>query len=164
MSAPNPTTEHLALRTIGSEDEAVFFELFSGVRSSELQLGTLDAAARTPLLRAQFEAQRRGYREQYPQADERLILRDGVPIGWLIVDRSGADLRGIDIGLRPDAQGKGVGTAIIQALQREAADADRSMIISVQRFNSRALDLYLRLGFRPAGETDVHITLEWSRS
>ena len=163
MSAPNPTTESLALRTIGSEDEAVFLELFSVVRSAELHLGTLDIAARAPLLRAQFEAQRRGYREQYPHADERLILRDGVPIGWVIVDRSGTDLRGIDIALRPDAQGNGLGTAIIQSLQREAADTGRSMVISVQRFNSRALDLYRRLGFWPTGETDVHITLEWNR-
>ena len=160
---PDPTTGTLAFKTIGPDDEVVFFEIYSVVRAAELHLAAWDAASRAAVLRAQFEAQRRGYRDQYPDADERLILRDGAPVGWVIVDRSGTDLHGIDMALRPDEQGRGAGTAIIRSLQEEAASSGRSMTITVQRFNVRALALYLRLGFRATRETDLHIVMEWNR-
>jgi GNAT superfamily N-acetyltransferase len=151
----------LTFQDIRPEDEAVFFDLFSLVRGAELQLDGWDPLLRDKMLRSQFEAQRYGYREQYPAADTRLILRDGAPIGWVIVDRSGRDLHGIDIALRPDEQSRGVGTQIIRQLQDEAAAGQRAMMITVQRFNPRAMALYARLGFRAIRESDLHVIMEW---
>ena len=152
------------LRNLEPGDEPTYFALYAAVRARELQIDALDATTRTSLLHSQFEAQRRGYRDQFPAADERLIVRDGVPIGWVIVDRSGDSLHGIDIGLLPDEQGRGAGTGIIRALQDEAASSERPMTISVQRFNARALALYDRLGFRRTAETPLHVMMMWRRT
>jgi ribosomal protein S18 acetylase RimI-like enzyme len=146
---------------VRAEDEAVLFALYRAVRAQELQLEHLAPALLAQLLRSQFEAQRRSYREQYPAADERLIVRDGAPIGWVIVDRSGADLHGIDIALISGQRSNGLGTQVIRALQEEAAADGRAMVITVQRFNVRAAALYARLGFRVATQTDLHIVMDW---
>jgi ribosomal protein S18 acetylase RimI-like enzyme len=149
---------------VGAGDEAVFLALFSAVRAGELYLDGWEPALRDQVLRSQFEAQRRGYRDEFPAADERLILRAGIAIGWVIVDASGRDLHGIDIGLLPEYQGKGVGTHVIRALQLEAAAGGRRMVLTVQRFNVRARALYERLGFQVTRETDIHIVMEWRRA
>jgi ribosomal protein S18 acetylase RimI-like enzyme len=151
----------LELRDLGPADEATFFELFAAVRTEELHLQHLPAAARDPLLRVQFDAQRRSYRDEFPSASERLIVRGDEALGWVIVDRSGAAVHGIDIGLVAADRGRGVGTAIIGALQAEAAASGRAFIISVQRLNVRARALYERLGFAPIQETDLHVVMEW---
>jgi ribosomal protein S18 acetylase RimI-like enzyme len=151
----------LDLRAVGPGDDEIYFAIFAAVRSRELQLDGLDAATQALLLRSQFAAQRHAFAQEFPGADEQLIVRDGVPIGWVIVDRAGAALHGIDIGLLPGEQGRGAGTAIIRALQSEASAGGRDMTISAQRFNVRALALYHRLGFRVTGETPTHVTMVW---
>ena len=122
-----------------------------------------DPAQRDRVLRVQFAAQRRSYRQEFPKADERVILRDGSPIGWVVVDRSGAELHGIDIALVADQRSRGIGTMVIRALQDEAAADGRPMVITVLRSNVRALALYERLGFRPIRHTEVHTLMEWRR-
>jgi len=153
----------ITFQDVGPGDEAGLFQLFSAVRGEELGMQDWDPAVRRQMLQLQFEAQRRSYREQFPAADERLILRDGSRIGWVIVDRSGADLHGIDIALLSSERSKGVGTRIIRALQEEAAALSRPMVITVQRMNVQALALYRRLDFRVIEETDLHTVLEWRR-
>ena len=96
-------------------------------------------------------------------ADERVILRDGSPVGWIIVDRSGTELNGIDMALRSEERNRGVGTRVIRALQEEAAARSRAMVLSVLTLNLRALGLYVRLGFRAISKTDTHTIMEWCR-
>jgi GNAT superfamily N-acetyltransferase len=161
---PTETPPGFASRPVTAADEAVLLALFGAVRAGELHLNGWEPSLRDRMLRTQFEAQRRGYREEFPAAVERLILHAGIPIGWVIVDASGRDLHGIDIGLLPEHQSKGVGTHVIRALQQEAAAEGRRMIITVQRFNVRARALYERLGFRSTSETDTHVVMEWRQA
>jgi ribosomal protein S18 acetylase RimI-like enzyme len=151
----------LELKDIRSDDEGVLFQLFTTVRGEELRMDHWDPDLRTQMLRLQFEAQRRGYREQWPAVCERLILCDGSPVGWLIVDRSGLVMRGIDIALVPDARNSGVGTRVVRALQAEVARSAGTFVIEVLRSNVRARALYDRLGFIVTGETDLHTLMEW---
>jgi ribosomal protein S18 acetylase RimI-like enzyme len=159
----NRDVDTLTFRHLDTGDEALLFRLYAAVRSAELGMEGWQPELRDRILRVQFEAQRRGYREQFPHADERLILRDGSAIGWVTVDRSGAGLHGIDIALLADERSRGVGTRVIQALQEEAAAENRLMAITVLRPNVRALALYRRLGFRETGGTETHIVMEWRR-
>jgi ribosomal protein S18 acetylase RimI-like enzyme len=153
----------LTFRQVGPDDEPLLFALFAAIRSEELQLGAWDPAQRAHMLQMQFEAQRAGYRLQFPGASERLILHDEVPVGWVVVDRDGPDLHGIDIALLPAERSRGIGSQIICNLQQEAAADGRAMVITVQRFNQRALALYARLGFEVINETDLHIVMRWRR-
>lgn len=142
-------------------EEPVLFELFSAVRSADLGMADWDARLRDQILRMQFTAQRRSYREQHPAIVERFILRDGVPVGWLMIDDGGAALRCIDLAVVPAERRKGVAGGTLRALQEEAAATDRAVVLSVLRMNAPALALYERLGFRPVGGNDSHVLLEW---
>lgn len=153
----------LTLKNLETGDEAALLRLYATVRGEELGMDHWEPELRDRMLRIQFDAQRLSYREQFPHADERLILRDGSPIGWVIVDRSRAELHGIDIALVADERSRGVGTRVIQALQEEAAAANGPMAITVLRQNVRALALYRRLGFRETGGTETHIVMDWCR-
>jgi ribosomal protein S18 acetylase RimI-like enzyme len=153
----------LAFRDAGPDDDAALFQLFTEVRSEELRMEQWEPALRNQLLRFQFEAQRRGYREQCPGANARLILRDGSPVGWIIVDRSGPRLHCVDIAIVTGARSTGLGTRVLRALQEEAAAAERPVALMVLRSNVRARGLYVRLGFRVTEETDLHTLMEWRR-
>ena len=155
--------ETLTLRDVRPEDEAGFFELFAAVRTGELGMQEWEPGLRDQILRLQFEAQRRSYRAEYPAADDCLIELDGAPVGWVVVDRSGPELHGIDIALLAEKRGQGLGTRVIRALQEEAAAGDRPMVTTVNRTNVQALAFYVRLGFRGIKETDAHIVMEWRR-
>jgi ribosomal protein S18 acetylase RimI-like enzyme len=151
----------LAFRDAGPDDDAALFQLFTEVRSEELRMEQWDPEPRSQLLRVQFEAQRRGYREQCPGAHARLILCDGSPAGWVIVDRSGPVIHCVDIAIVSGARNAGIGTWVFRGLQEEAAAGARPLVITVLRSNVRARSLYVRLGFRVIRETDLHTLMEW---
>jgi ribosomal protein S18 acetylase RimI-like enzyme len=149
------------MRELRADDEPVLFQLYSAVRSVELGLESWPPDERERMLRVQFDAQRRGYRAQFPCLDERLIVRGGVPIGWVIVDGSDAHaLHGIDIALLAEGR-QGVGTRVMQSLQDEAAAGNRRFVIVVERRNEQALAFHRRLGFQTIEETEVHTMMEW---
>lgn len=153
----------VTLTEVGADDEAVRFRLYAEVRAEELGMQGWNPDERTQMLRLQFEAQRRGYRDQFPAAAVRLILCDGSPVGWVIVDRSGPDLRCVDIAIVSGDRSKGIGTRVLRALQEEAAAGDRPLALTVLRTNVRALAFYARLGFRAIRQTDTHALMEWRR-
>jgi ribosomal protein S18 acetylase RimI-like enzyme len=153
----------LSFREVRPDDEAELFQLFAAVRAEELRMQEWEPQLRDRMLRMQFDAQRRGYLHQFPAASARVILRGPSPVGWVIVDRSGPELRCVDIAIVSEARSQGIGTAVLLALQEEAAAADRPLVLSVLRMNVRALALYVRLGFRAVAETGLHTQMEWRR-
>ncbi len=151
----------LTLKDVSAADDEVLFALYSAVRGEELRVDQLPAAQGRQLLKQQFAAQRQGYRDRFPAAAEQLILKDGEPIGWVIVDPAGSDLLVVDIGIVAAERSRGAGSQIIRRSQQTAAAEGRGVVLTVQRFNTRAHALYTRLGFRAVRETDVHIVMEW---
>ncbi len=146
---------------IDARSNPTLFALFSSVRSDELGMQGWDRQLRESILRIQFEARRRGYCEQFPAAEWRLIVRNGKSVGWVVVDRSGDALHGVDIAIVNEERSQGIGRIVIQTLKDEAAAGGRPFVISVQRANVRAAALYIRLGFRVMSEDDVHTLMEW---
>jgi len=150
----------ITVTTARPEDEATLFDLFCSVRTEELGMQGWDGSLRNQILRLQFDAQRRGYRQRFA-ADDQVIRSGDSAIGWVVVDRSGAVLRCLDIALVSKARGRGIGTQVLRALQAEAASSGRPLVVSVLRTNLRAVALYTRLGFRTGSRTDAHVSMEW---
>lgn len=153
--------DSITQRTVGGQDEAVLFELFSAVRVEELAMEQWDPAMRDQILRLQFAGQRRGYRGQFPESREILILRNGRAIGWTVIDRSGPALRCVDIAIVPGERNRGVGRRLFEEWQQEAAALNRPVALTVFRGNPRARGFYARLGFVAVGETETHLEMEW---
>jgi ribosomal protein S18 acetylase RimI-like enzyme len=111
----------------------------------------------------QFHAQDLHYRQTNPKASFDLVEVGGVPAGRLYVERTAGDIRIIDVSLLPEHRGSGIGSALIRALQDEAAATGRAVSLHVAMGNPAAR-LYDRLGFRLAADLGVYRLLEWRAS
>lgn len=152
-----------SLRPVTPADDAFLFELYASTRPELAALG-LGEAHQQMLLRVQWMAQRQGYQSRYPRGEHQLVLVEDAPVGRLWVAREPEELRLVDVSLLPVKRGSGVGTALLRALQQEAAALGQPLRLSVARDNP-AQRLYARLGFTPVGgaasSADPYLALEW---
>jgi aminoglycoside 6'-N-acetyltransferase len=91
-----------------------------------------------------------------PEEDPFVIEHDGEVIGYIqAVEEEEPDFRhaGIDLFLRTDAQGRGLGPDAIRTLAIELIDGrgHHRITIDPAAENDRAIAAYARLGFRPVG-------------
>src|SRR6185369_374460 len=106
-------------------------------------------AIRAPLLEMQYQARMRGIRENYPQAVEEVLRRNGAPVGWIVIARCDAEIRLVDIAVLAQHRGTGLASTRLRELIAEAAREGKPLRLSVAAGN-RAIELYRRLGFVPA--------------
>lgn len=90
-----------------------------------------------------------------------IILADGSPCGYCIVERRSEDIHARELVIHPDFQGQGIGSLFLRGLQDEARR--RSVPVRLGTFHeNRAVELYARLGFREIGSTETHVLMEWT--
>lgn len=106
--------------------------------------------------------------DQWPRFIERWsperglwLTRDDAPLGHLVLEDRGEDLWLAEIQLLAGEREHGHGGAIVRAIQRCAARVGRPLRLQTLRENTRALDLYLRLGFVEEERTENHVHLVW---
>lgn len=149
------------LRPVAEGDHAFLVDLYASVREPELAQVPWDEATKRAFVEQQFSAQDAHYRANYPGATLDVVEVNGEPAGRLYVHRGPSDIRVMDIALAPGFRGRGIGTALLHALIREAEDSGRRLSIHVE-MNNPARKLYERLGFQPAGEHGVYVLMERS--
>ncbi|GGF06790.1 hypothetical protein GCM10011611_10350 [Aliidongia dinghuensis] len=149
----------LNLRPRTDHDHPFLAELYLAVRWPEFaQAGWPDAVLRRFLL-DQFALQTRHYDDVYRDAEFTIVERGGAAIGRLYLFRGATDHRIVDISLKPDACGQGIGTALLTTVLDEAFGQGKTVSIHVEQFNP-ALRLYRRLGFREIGERGPYLLME----
>lgn len=135
------------LRLGGASDEPFLYYLFESTHGLQFAVLPLAPAQREMLVRMQFEAQRSGYRAQFPESQDFVIIAGGEPVGRLWLDESGATARVLDIVIAPGQQGRGIGRAVLEQVIEKAESARKAVQLYVDRMNGRAFELYQRLGF-----------------
>ena len=155
-----PTDAVVELRSVDRRADAEFLlSVYASTRAEELAVVPWTDTERDAFVRMQFDAQDRYYREQRPAAAFDVIVVGGAPAGRLYVDRSGDELRIVDIALLPAHRGRGVGALLIRRVLDEGSETGRPVTIHVERGN-RARALYERLGFSQISTTGVYDLLE----
>lgn len=151
-----------ALRPETEADVPFLRRLYISTRWEELApLANWTDAEKIAFLDSQFDAQRSYYLVHYASAAFDVLEVQGVPAGRLYLDRQADTLLVVDIALLPEWCGRGIGTALIEAMFAEARLAGKGVTISVEKFNP-AQRLYRRLGFREYAEDDVYWFMHWS--
>lgn len=135
------------LRAATADDEGFVRDLYLGWLSDRLGLDQFPAPLRESLLETQWRGHRLGLRGTRPDAVSSVVEVAGGPVGWTLVDRTGAGVHLVEIHVAPSWRGRGLGRALIAALQREAAEAGRCVTLSVHHDNPGAQALYHRMGF-----------------
>ena len=147
------------LLPVAAGDREFLHRVYASTRADELAVVPWDEWQKEAFLRAQFDAQDRWYREQYPRASYEVIVVDGERAGRLYLHRGEAEIRIVDVALLPEHRGNGVGTSLLRELLAEADAAGKRVTIHVERLNP-ALRLYERLGFSVAEDKGVYLFLE----
>jgi GNAT superfamily N-acetyltransferase len=98
-------------------------------------------------------AQTASFRRQWAPAEVRIIMRDGIAIGWLQTAELADALFLKQLFVEGAFQRQGIGTAAMRRLIAEAADTGRPMTLGVVKTNP-ARRLYERLGFRVTNEDE----------
>ncbi len=149
-----PTDEgegmRLELRPAQKEDEPFLHELLIGSISEQLAAWAWEESMRGPLLEMQYQAREQGWRGQYPEAEHRIILAGGRPVGRMLVARGESEIRLVDIVVDPAHRKTGIGTRLILELIEESEATGKPIRLSVALTNP-AERLYRRLGFEPIG-------------
>jgi ribosomal protein S18 acetylase RimI-like enzyme len=148
----------VTLRPATAADEAFLRALHATTRDDLTGLAW-DAATRNALLRLQFDAQDRSWRQAHPAADFDVALVDGEPVGRLVVDRDGAEVHVVDITVSPEQRGRGIASELLGRVVGEAHAGGRPVLLHVDRGNVVARRLYERLGFTTVDEDDFRLRM-----
>jgi GNAT superfamily N-acetyltransferase len=152
----------LQVRPATDADEAFLRSVYAASRADEVAVFGWPDAQVAAFLGQQFDAQRAHYRAAHPDAVEGVIEVDGDPAGRLYADRGPTALLVLDLALLPGQRGRGTGTALLGALQVDAATFGVPLRLHVAHANP-ARRLYERLGLRPVADDGVRLELEWVR-
>ncbi len=151
----------LRLRPETADDEAFLYTVYASTREEELDAADWDEATRQAFLRMQFSAQRRGYRDMFPEGGFLIILCGNDRAGRMVVNRTLDEIRLVDIALLPAFQNQGIGARLVGDLITEAKETGRPLRVSVFK-PSRAAVFYQRLGFVKSGEAGLYDHWEWT--
>jgi len=144
------------------EDEPFLRQLILDSVTEELMAASWPEPMRSQLLEMQYSARRRSIRERFPNAEDRIVLVDGQPAGWFARADLPDEIRWIDLMIRPERRGQGVGTALLGEEMAESDRARKPARFSVSVQNSRAIRLYERLGFRRTGGDETQHFMEYA--
>ena len=149
-----------ALRPAQEDDLPFLYRVYASTRQEELALVDWDEAQKEWFLHMQFDLQTRSYAQAFPEAECQVILRDGEPIGRLMLNRTPDRILLVDIALLPEHRNAGIGTALVTMVLNEAVSADKPVVLHVEKHN-RARFLYERLGFSISDWNDVYLEMRW---
>ena len=147
----------IELREATAEDRGFLCKLYRTTRADEVAAFGWGESEQDSFLTMQFDMQQRAYEMQYPNAECSVILFDGAPAGRLIVDRSGDVISLTDIAICPEFRGRGVASRLIGRLQGEG----KAIVLSVDKHNVSARQLYEKLGFAETGESEFTFAMRW---
>lgn len=152
-------------RPVQAADGAFLLRVYASTRAEELALTGWDTATCDAFVQMQFNAQLSHYRHHWPQSNHSVIevMAQGArhDVGRLWLDRRADTVHVLDIALLRPWCGRGIGSACLLGLQRDASRRGVAVSVHVEQGNP-ARRLYDRLGFTPAGPLHgIHQLLSW---
>lgn len=165
---PAPLAESgIALRAQTPDDAEFLTALYFAARWHVLEPLGWPAPARRHFLAQQLRMQTLHYATHYPGATQAIVEAGGAPAGRLCLcllprgDLRAGDLRIIDIALMPAHRGRGLGGALIRAIQTQATGLEARQVSLHVEQTSPAVRLYRRLGFTIREEHGPDYLMVW---
>ncbi len=141
-----------------ADDEAFLFALYANTRAAEVAAWGWAEAQAQAFLQMQFRAQR-GH-AAYPNAVEMIIEWEGNAVGHWLIARPDGEIRLVDVALLSAHQRLGIGTYLLQDLQRMAQSEGLPIRLHVA-YDNPARFWYKRHGFKLLEDRGSHWLMEW---
>ncbi len=145
----------------GASEEAFLYLLFASNRAAEMALMPISAADKEFLLQVQFRSMNDTYRKNYPAARYDIVELDRWPVGRIVTKVQTDCVYYVDFALLPQAQGIGIGTAVLAAALEEPRLLGLPARLRSFSYNWAARRLYDKLGFTVIAEEPPQVVLEW---
>lgn len=87
-------------------------------------------------------------------------MSEGQNVGLITICEADDRVQLLQLFLRPEAQGKGIGSHVLAEVLGEADQVNRLVGLRVLKSNPRAKTFYDRHGFGLVGETQTHYIME----
>jgi ribosomal protein S18 acetylase RimI-like enzyme len=152
--------DSITFRPITQDDDEFLRRVYHSTRAEEMEHVPWGTAEKETFLDMQYRAQADHYAIVFENAQFSIVVRDGVDIGRLYIDRQPDEIHIIDIALLPEYRRGGLGTALLREVLEEGRASNRKVTIYVENFNP-ARHLYDRLGFRHVDTNGVYHLMEW---
>lgn len=147
-------------RAVAAGDREFLLRVFAESRRGEFARLGWDGAQMAQLVEMQFDIQQRAYALQFPSAEHSILSREGEPAGQWRVARGERSIVLVDIAVIERLRGRGIGSACIAKLCREATERAVEVCLSV-RPDNRAYRLYRRFGFEETSRDAIRVSLAW---
>jgi ribosomal protein S18 acetylase RimI-like enzyme len=136
----------IELRPESEDDREFLARLYRDTRAEEMAQWGWPPEQQALFLNMQFEAQRRGFRQSFPNAAGRIVRVGDADAGRMLVAEETLEMHLVDIALLTEYRNRGVGTELLTGLQRECERRRLPLRLQVFAVNP-ARQLYRRLGF-----------------
>jgi ribosomal protein S18 acetylase RimI-like enzyme len=153
----NPIT----LREATTDDVPFLGRLYRDTRRLEVEGWGWPREQQEWFLEMQFEARQSSYVAAFPDAEDRIVCMEDMPVGRLLVNLELAGLHLIDLALLEEFRNRGIGSELIGKLQKECAKEGRTLRLQVLQSNP-AIRLYRRLGFAETGVEAMYLHMAWT--
>lgn len=151
---------NLQIRNSHDGDIAFRRALYAATRDDLRQL-PMPAEFIDNLISMQQQVHEAGQLGAFPHAAHWIVECDAEPVGRVVFDMSGSEWRLVDIAIAPAARRRGVGGAVLRALQRHAQEQRACIGLAVTHTNDAARRLYAAAGFRVRGSDALQQQLIW---
>jgi ribosomal protein S18 acetylase RimI-like enzyme len=141
-------------------DQPFMYATFASTRTEELAVTGWSDEQKEQFLRLQFEAQRISYLREIPDAEYSVVRCGTAAVGRLIVERTPTEVHIVDITLLAEFRRQGIGSILMGRLFDEAAKADKSVRLFVEKFNP-ALRWYERMRFEVIRTGPIYLEMIW---
>ena len=150
------------LRPLVDGDRPWLCDLYASTRADEMALLPWPEPTKRQFVEQQFSLQHRHYLSHYKEASFLAIEhREDGPVGNFYLLPTAPEHLIIHISLLPHVRGSGIGSALIQQCQVDAAAEGCGVRLHVLRSNLRAQVLYERLGFVAEPGEGSHVPMRW---
>ena len=117
--------EDICLRKASQADRSLCEGLFIEAHQDPLRLAGWDEDQCRNYLAPQFDMRERGFKQQYPQADDDIILFEGIDIGRMIINRQQHGIHIIDIVILNRWRQRGIASYLLNELCIEADEKQK---------------------------------------
>ena len=155
--------DRVKLRPVEYPADEAFMQLLYFQSREDLAEIVEDEEQLRQILLLQYRGQRHTYQQQFPDADDDIVMFDDEPVGRLLIDRNQQRLFGVDILMLPEKRSLGIGAELLRRLFDECSCLGIPFEFSVARGNP-AIRLYERLGCQQTGENETHLLMRWDNS